>query len=238
MSDHIIAVRQEGNQLLVNARDLHAHLEVKTPFKDWIKRRLEEALAIEGQDFSAFLSESTGGRPSAEYAITLDTAKQIAMLERSDKGRQTRLWFIEKEKELKARQSFQLPTNYLEALKALVASEEEKEAIKQQQALNAPKVEAFETFMDATGEYLVREVAKMLGTGEKRLFAQLRLAGVMLRDSTEPYQRFVDQGLFVVKARNVTVSGMFGSSERVTKTTYVTAKGVEFIRRLLKKEAQ
>lgn len=55
----------------------------------------------ESKDFSPFLTESTGGRPQTDYALTLDTAKEIAMLQRSDKGKQARQYFIECEKQLK-----------------------------------------------------------------------------------------------------------------------------------------
>ena len=60
----------------VSARDLHAFLEVGTAFKDWIVRRTEEYGFIGGQDFCSFLSESSGGRPAREYAITLGMPKK------------------------------------------------------------------------------------------------------------------------------------------------------------------
>lgn len=65
---------EKGDQL-VDARQLHQFLDVKTEFKDWIKRRLDECDAIVDEDFSSFLSESTGGRPSKEYILKLDIAK-------------------------------------------------------------------------------------------------------------------------------------------------------------------
>lgn len=82
----------------VNARDLHAFLEVKTEFKDWIARRIKEYGFIENKDFCSFLSESTGGRPSKEYAITLDMAKELSMVERNKKGKEARQYFIAVEK--------------------------------------------------------------------------------------------------------------------------------------------
>ena len=85
----------------VNARELHSFLEVRTAFKDWIDRRISEYGFEEGVDFCSFLSESTGGRPSKEYAITIETAKELAMVERNDKGREARKYFIECERRLK-----------------------------------------------------------------------------------------------------------------------------------------
>jgi anti-repressor protein len=84
----------------VNARELHGFLEVKTAFKDWISRRIEDFGFIEDQDFCSFLSES-GGRPSKEYALTVDMAKELSMVERNAKGKQARLYFIECERRAK-----------------------------------------------------------------------------------------------------------------------------------------
>ena len=86
----------------VNARDLHAFLEVQTLFKDWIVRRIQDFGFEEGSDFCSFLSESSGGRPAKEYALTIDMAKELSMVERNDKGKQARLHFIECERRAKA----------------------------------------------------------------------------------------------------------------------------------------
>lgn len=79
----------------VNARDLHEFLEVGRDFSTWIKDRIEEYGFVEDQDFSPILGKSTGGRPSNDYFLTLDTAKELAMVERNDKGRQVRQYFID-----------------------------------------------------------------------------------------------------------------------------------------------
>ena len=88
----------------VNARDLHAVLESKTDFSNWIKRRLEETDAVENVDFIVFTKNgenSNGGRPQVEYILTTDIAKEIAMMERNEKGKQVRRYFIEVEKAYK-----------------------------------------------------------------------------------------------------------------------------------------
>ena len=85
-------------QQTVNARELHEFLEVSTAFKDWVSRRIKDYDFIENLDFCSFLSESSGGRPSKEYYITLDMAKELAMVERNDKGKQARQYFITCEK--------------------------------------------------------------------------------------------------------------------------------------------
>jgi anti-repressor protein len=71
----------------VNARDLHHGLEVSTAFKDWIVRRIADYGFQEEKDFCSFLSESSGGRPAKEYALTIDMAKELSMVERNDAGK-------------------------------------------------------------------------------------------------------------------------------------------------------
>ncbi|AGF76195.1 phage antirepressor Ant [Bartonella vinsonii] len=89
----------------VDARELHKFLEVNIRFNDWISRRIGEYSFQENQDFVSFgknLPKHKGGRPSTEYYITLDMAKELSMVERNEKGRQARRYFIECEKKLKS----------------------------------------------------------------------------------------------------------------------------------------
>ncbi len=88
----------------VNARELHAFLEVNSNFRDWIKNRIKEYNFQENQDFIIFakiLAKSLRGRPSMEYHLTLDMAKKLSMLERNEKGKEARQYFIECERRVK-----------------------------------------------------------------------------------------------------------------------------------------
>lgn len=89
--------------LLCDARKLHEFLQVSTRFNDWIKNRINEYGFQENQDFMSFTKNSVkpqGGRKSTEYHITLDMAKELAMVERNEQGRAIRRYFIECEKKL------------------------------------------------------------------------------------------------------------------------------------------
>ncbi|EOW6593009.1 antA/AntB antirepressor family protein, partial [Escherichia coli] len=90
--------------LLVSARDLHTFLDVGKRFASWIVERIAEYGFVENQDFMIIsqVREKIGrGRPAKDYHLTLDTAKELAMVERNEKGRQIRRYFIECEKKLR-----------------------------------------------------------------------------------------------------------------------------------------
>ena len=95
----------DGNAVeTVSARELHAFLEVGRDFSNWVKGRISEYDFVENQDFVVFAKigeNPNGGRPSQEYYITLDMAKELSMVERNEKGKQARKYFIECEKRLK-----------------------------------------------------------------------------------------------------------------------------------------
>ncbi|MDJ3783411.1 antA/AntB antirepressor family protein [Salmonella enterica] len=101
--------------LLCNARDLHSFLAVGKVFAAWITSRLEEYEFIENQDYillsnSGKQTSGRGGHNRKDYHLTLDTAKELAMVERNEKGRQIRRYFIECEKQLRQQQiQLQLP---------------------------------------------------------------------------------------------------------------------------------
>lgn len=87
--DELVKINYENQRPTVLGRDLHAVLEVKTPYDKWFPRMCEYGFE-EGADFSTFLSESTGGRPAVDHQITIDMAKELCMIQRTPKGKQCR----------------------------------------------------------------------------------------------------------------------------------------------------
>ncbi|WP_256867611.1 antA/AntB antirepressor family protein, partial [Haemophilus quentini] len=94
---------------LCNARELHAFLEIQTRYNDWIKNRINEYGFIQDEDYF-IITERTNGRPRKEYHITLDMGKELGMVERNERGRQIRQYFIRCERTLKALQQPQQKT--------------------------------------------------------------------------------------------------------------------------------
>lgn len=94
------AIQNQSVQLC-NARDLHQFLEIGTKFADWINGRIKQYGFIQGEDYflnSGNRSDNKPGRGRTEYHLTLDMAKELAMVENNDKGRQIRRYFISLER--------------------------------------------------------------------------------------------------------------------------------------------
>lgn len=89
---------------VVYGTELHEVLQVKSKFADWVKNRLNDCEAIENEDFEAFSKNLENGGRIKEYIIKLDVAKEMAMLERNEKGKQVRRYFIQIEKKYKENQ--------------------------------------------------------------------------------------------------------------------------------------
>lgn len=94
--DELIRINYDSERPTVNGRDLHEALQVKTAYKDWFPRMCEYGF-VEGRDFCSFLSESSGGRPAVNHQLTIDMAKQLCMIQRTDIGRKFRQYFIQVE---------------------------------------------------------------------------------------------------------------------------------------------
>jgi anti-repressor protein len=97
MKNLIKIITKEEGFSVVSSRELHRFLEVVTPFTMWMPRMLEYGFE-EGKDFVTFLLESTGGRPLTDYALTLDMASEISMIQRTKKDKKARTCFIKCEK--------------------------------------------------------------------------------------------------------------------------------------------
>ena len=101
MKDLIKITTNDKGQQLVSARELHEFLEVKKDFTDWFKYRVAQYGFEENLDFTTILGKSTGGRPSKDFAIKIEMAKELSMVENSEKGKEARKYFIECEKIVK-----------------------------------------------------------------------------------------------------------------------------------------
>ena len=227
----------DRQEQVVNARELHTALNNKRKFSDWIKQRIEQYGFVEDVDFTTFhnfvkRAGSNLGSKTTEYALTLDTAKEIAMVENNEQGRKIRRYFIEVEK--KARNMFEIPKTLPEALRKAAELAEQLEEQK-------PKVLFADSVETSKNSVLINELAKILKQngyeiGQNRLFEKLRNEGYLIKQKGQnwnlPTQKAMDLGLFEVKKTVVNKP----NGEVITKpTTKVTGKGqIYFVNKFLK----
>ena len=229
--NELIKVNYENDRPTILGRDLHAALEVVTPYDKWFPRMSEYGFT-EGEDYSTFLSDridGKAGKPRTDHQLTIDMAKEICMIQRSEKGKQFRQYFIEVEKQWNTPESvmsraLRFANKQLDEIKSVNALLESKiEADK-------PKVIFADSVSAAKTSILVGDLAKLLkqngvNIGQNRLFEWLRQNGYLIKSGSSknmPTQRAADMGLFEVKVS--TVNNPDGSI-RETKTTKVTGKG-------------
>ena len=238
MNDLIKIEINENQEPIVNGRELHKALGVKTAYKDWFPRMVEYGFN-EGQDFCSILSESTGGRPETNHAIKLDMAKEIAMLQRNESGKKVRQYFIQVEKDFNSPEkimarALKLAETRLNVLK--IENSEQKKVIEEQK----PKVLFANSVETRKTSILIGELAKIIkqnghDIGQKRLFEWLRVNGYLIKrkgtDYNMPTQRSMELGLFEIKETSVTHADGHIS---VNKTPKVTGKGqVYFVNKFI-----
>lgn len=228
--------------------------EFAVPFEDaweWLeyssKGNAKRALITnfeEGVDYSSLITiekREIGATRVEEIYLTKDCFKQLCMLANTAKGKAVRLYYIQCEKELvgiKAKSALKLPSDYIEALECLVASEKEKKALSlvaadaQAKLVHlTPKAEMYDVIADSSKFLRVAEVAKILSIpnmGQNNLFNFLKAEGILQQDKI-PYQKFVNSGYFTV------VEKFNKYNNEVYLVTLVTQKGLSFIKRRLEK---
>lgn len=226
--NELIKIEEVEGKRAVNGRELHDFLESKQEFANWIKNRIEKYGFLEGEDFLTNLSKSNG-RPSKEYFISVDMAKELSMVENSEKGQQARRYFIECEKQLK--KVFEVPQTYSQALmlagKLAKENEEKTKLIEDQK----PKVEFFDQVSQSKTAIEMRKVSAVLdmGIGRNKLFEFLREKKILDRQNI-PYRKYQDQGYFRV------IEQKWNNKEgepQISFKTVVYQKGVNFIRKKL-----
>ena len=237
--NELIPIQAYNGKQTVMGRDLHEFLEVKDRYNDWFPRMVAYGFSA-GQDFTEISVKHKGvGRPRADHIISLDMAKEISMIQRTERGKQARQYFIECERQAK-QMAPALPQDYASALRELAASVEEKQKAQAELEAARPKVVFADAVATSKSEILIGELAKILRgngiqIGQTRLFTWMRENGFLIRrkgtDWNMPTQRAMELGLFRIKETAVTHSD---GHTTVNKTPKVTGTGQQyFVERFL-----
>ncbi|WAG30190.1 phage antirepressor KilAC domain-containing protein [Staphylococcus chromogenes] len=221
---------KENGEIAISGRELHQALEVKTEYKDWFPRMLKYGFE-EGTDYISEIEKVHAQKRARTYEqvnhiLTLDTAKEIAMIQRSEPGKRARQYFIQVEKawnspEMVMQRALKIANNTILQLETQIERDK-------------PKIVFADAVDTSTSSILVGELAKLISQngvkiGQNRLFQWLRDNGYLIKKQGEAYnlptQRSMELKIMDIKKR--TQNNPDGSI-RVTRTTKITGKGQQY----------
>lgn len=232
--ENLIPVNYDAEQPTVSARDLYTGLEIKSNFTTWFDRMCEYGFTKNDYKkcFPNLESGCNGGQNMVDYQISVDMAKQICMIQRSEKGRLYRQYFLDLEK------AWNTPEQVF--ARALRMADKTIESLKADNTVLLESVERMrpkEVFADAVSasrtSILIGELAKLLKQngieiGQRRLFSWMRENGFLVKRGSSmnmPTQKGMELGLFEIKEGSY-INGV--GENIITKTTKVTGKGQQY----------
>lgn len=237
--NHFITVNFDTQ--MVSARELHKALGIEKRFSVWFEINAQGF--VEGEDFTGVYlqvqSNQYGGiKDLQDYNLSVDMAKHICLMSRTEKGKQCRQYLIDLEKawntpEQVFARALKMADQTINRLKF------ENHALTQKIEQDKPKTIFADAVSTSYTSILVGDLAKLIcqngvQIGQKRLFEWLRKNDYLIKNGSSrnmPQQRYLEQGLFEVKESSVQNPD---GSVRITRTTKVTGKGqVYFVNKFL-----
>ena len=235
MTTALIPINYDGEQPTVSARALHAGLGIRKRFSTWFDTNSQGF--VENEDFTGVYLKVQGNQYGGEqtlqdYALTVDMAKHLCLMSRTEKGKRIRQYFIDLEK------AWNTPEQIF--ARALKMADKKIEALKQDNSVlmeDVQRMKPKEIFADAVAashtSILIGELAKLLKqngveTGQRRLFTWMRDNGYLIKGGSSrnmPTQKGMELGLFEIK--ETTINNPDGSI-RISRTTKVTGKGQQY----------
>ena len=219
---------------VISGRDLHQFLEVETPYTMWIKRMMEYGF-VEGTDFITILLESTGGRPSENHALKIDAAKEISMIQRNDKGKEARQYFIAVEKE------FNSPEKIM--ARALRIADETINNLKLDNKIKdqrigelKPKADYVDAILKNKGLVTITQISKDYGLTGTAMNNKLHELGIQYKQSEQwlLYKAYQDKGYTFSETIDIVRSD---GRPDIKMNTKWTQKGRLFLYELLKENS-
>lgn len=215
---------ENSDRPTVSGRGLHAALGVQTPYRLWFPRMCEYGF-VEGADYTPyFFVHPQNNQETEDHQLTIDMAKEIAMLQRTEKGKEVREYFICVEKQFNSPEAVMA--------RALIIANRQLEIKDRLIAEMEPKAAFYDVVAEAKNAISMREAAKVIGIqglGQNKLFQFLR-DRKLLMSNNQPYQEYVNRGYFRTIEQSYTKSD---GSVIVTIKTLVTQRGLDYITKLL-----
>ena len=238
--NELIKISTSSNDITLSGRDLHEFLEIGTQYKDWFPRMIEYGFS-EGEDFNPLKIEQVQTEGSREvkrniidHEIKLDMAKEIAMIQRSEKGKQARKYFLDVEKkwnspEIIMKRALEIASKQVENL--MLENKQKEQVIHELQ----PKATYYDLILQNSTLLAITVIAKDYGMSGTALNDTLHELGIQYKQSGTwlLYAKYQDKGYTSSKTQNFNRSdGSQGSKLH----TYWTQKGRLFIYDLLKQD--
>lgn len=215
-----------NNEILVSGRDLHEFLEIGTPYLKWFERMREYGFT-ENVDYvvtDIFVPNSKGGRQTlVDHHIKLDMAKEISMLQRNDKGKQARLYFIELERKWNS------PDMIIQ--RAMQIQQKKIETLEQENNQLKPKATYHDLVLQSSTLLTATQIAKDLGIGAPTLNRKLHELGVQYKKGHRWYLYHIYQDKGYTQSKTYAVS-----AEESKDHMYWTQRGKKFIFELLEEK--
>ena len=236
----LIPISYDSDRPTVSARELHKFLEVGTKFQDWFPRMAEYGF-VEGVDFNPLKIENVPSQKRertysiTDYQLTIDMAKELCMIQRTEKGKQARQYFIQVEKNWNSpEQVMARALKMADAQMTLLKGKNKQLTEKVEQ--DKPKVNLANQISQSKDTISIGKLAKVvhdnhIKVGRNKLFKWLRDKKILQNDNT-PYQIFIDHGYFKV----VEIPKQTNYGYKIFTQTRVTTKGQKYIVNKLKDE--
>ena len=236
--NELIKIEVKDGQQLANGRELHKFLEIGTEYMKWFSRMINYGF-VENVDFIVIVKNDEddtafgGIRKSTDHLIKLNMAKEISMLQRNEKGKEARTYFIKCEEAWNSPEMILARANQIQS-RMIEDYTKKIEVLENKIQEDKPKVEFYNDVTDSEHTCDMQTVAKVLnfkGVGRNTLFEILRNENILQPDN-KPYQKFVDAGWFrlIETKYNDEMSGEL----RIYFKTVVFQKGIEKISNILK----
>jgi len=225
--NEIIKIQEHGNSCVISARELHDFLEVGRDFTTWCKQMFEYGFEE--------------NRPSTDYALTLDCGKEIAMIQRTPKGKQARNYFIECEKKYKQLKITDSPEAFM--AKALLMAKETMDRQEKQLALTneqlqlqGPKVKYYDDVLDSKKLTAINVIAMDLGITAQTLNKHLKKREIIYKVNGIYVLSAKYRGQDLARTKTFPYTDSHGN-KCTAEHLYWTEKGREFIFDLFNKKS-